>query len=205
MTAKGTTQIKSRQRVAERGEVFTAEREVNAMLDLVKPETERIDATFLEPSCGTGNFLAEILNRKLKAAEQQKHGVLRDRRMDMFASLSLLAVSSIYGIDIMADNVSESRQRLLDILCQWYETATRGLYPMRNGADGYLPSDELRKAWQYILEQNIQQGDFLKMQHPDTHEPLIIRQWLIDGHHIHYTDHRLSDLIHEPHKQLSLW
>ena len=58
-------QIKSRQRVTDHGEVFTAEREVNAMLDLVKQETERIDSTFLEPACGTGNFLVEILRRKL--------------------------------------------------------------------------------------------------------------------------------------------
>ena len=58
-------QIKSRQRVTEHGEVFTAEREVKAMCDLVKQETERIDSRFLEPACGTGNFLTEILARKL--------------------------------------------------------------------------------------------------------------------------------------------
>ena len=64
-------QIKSRERVAERGEVFTAEREVNAMLDLVKQETERIDSRFLEPACGTGNFLVEILRRKLEVVRRQ--------------------------------------------------------------------------------------------------------------------------------------
>ena len=60
-----TKQVKSRERVAEHGEVFTAEREVNAMLDLVKQETERVDSRFLEPACGDGNFVAEIRRCKL--------------------------------------------------------------------------------------------------------------------------------------------
>ena len=68
--AEEKSQIKSKERVRERGEVFTAEREVNAMLDLVKDETERIDSTFLEPACGDGNFLAEILRRKLAVCER---------------------------------------------------------------------------------------------------------------------------------------
>ena len=106
-------QIKSRQRVAERGEVFTAEREVNAMLDLVKQETERIDSRFLEPACGTGNFLAEILRRKLAV-------VLRmyQRQVAQVQLQSVIAVSNIYGIDIMMDNVEECRQRLQEILCE---------------------------------------------------------------------------------------
>lgn len=58
-------QVKSKQRVADHGEVFTNPREVNAMLDMVKQETERIDSRFLEPACGNGNFLAEVLRRKL--------------------------------------------------------------------------------------------------------------------------------------------
>jgi len=58
-------QVKSRQRVQDHGEVFTNEREVNAMLDMVKQETERIESRFLEPACGDGNFLAEVLRRKL--------------------------------------------------------------------------------------------------------------------------------------------
>jgi type I restriction-modification system DNA methylase subunit len=62
-------QVKSKQRVADHGEVLTSEREVNAMLDLVEQETERIDSRFLEPACGTGNFLAEILRRKLRVVE----------------------------------------------------------------------------------------------------------------------------------------
>lgn len=62
-------QVKSEERVINHGEVFTAEREVNAMLDLVKQETERIDSRFLEPACGDGNFLAAVLERKMNAAK----------------------------------------------------------------------------------------------------------------------------------------
>ena len=65
------SQTKSKQRVADHGEVFTSEREVNAMLDLVKHETERIDSRFLEPACGNGNFLAEILRRKLNVVKRR--------------------------------------------------------------------------------------------------------------------------------------
>lgn len=75
MTEVATSQIKSKERVAERGEVFTAEREVNAMLDLVKQETERIDSRFLEPACGNGNFLVEILRRKLSLVSNEQEMV----------------------------------------------------------------------------------------------------------------------------------
>ena len=95
-------QIKSRKRVAERGEVFTAEREVNAMLDLVKQETERIDSRFLEPACGTGNFLVEILRRKLEVIRRQYQKQLGELELQ-----TTIALSSIYGIDIMKDNVEE--------------------------------------------------------------------------------------------------
>lgn len=94
-------QIKTRERVKKHGEVFTAEREVNAMLDLVKDETEKIDSIFLEPACGNGNFLIKILERKLKVAKTGQE-VLR-------------CLASIYGIDIQEDNVIESRDRLKEM------------------------------------------------------------------------------------------
>src|SRR3990170_2808315 len=103
--------VKSKQRVADHGEVLTGKREVNAMLDLVKQETERIDSRFLEPACGTGNFLAEILERKLRVVEK------RYRRSTVeYERYTLLAVSSIYGIDLLQDNVAECRRRLLEIV-----------------------------------------------------------------------------------------
>lgn len=106
------TQIKSRKRVADFGEVYTNEREVNAMLDLVKEEAESITSTFLEPACGNGNFLVEILNRKLMTV-----GRLYGSDIELYRTHMVEAVTSIYGVDIQQDNVVESRQRLI-ALCK---------------------------------------------------------------------------------------
>lgn len=206
MNKTATNQIKSRKRVAEHGEVFTAEREVKAMLDMVKPETERIDSRFLEPACGNGNFLVEILRRKLSAVENLKHMWHRDKIAEKMADNSVLAASSIYGIDIMQDNVEESRVRMLSTLSEWYEKATTGLYPLRDGINGMKPTPELIEAWNFILYHNIMRGDFLTMTHPETKEPLKVYQWNIDGQKIEYTDYLLSDLVNgnKP-RQLMLW
>lgn len=101
-------QTKSKNRVADFGEVFTNEREVNAMLDLVKHETERIDSRFLEPACGDGNFLAEVLRRKL-AVVRSRYG----KNPDDYERYSVIAVSSIYGVELLEDNTKECRKRLL--------------------------------------------------------------------------------------------
>lgn len=108
-------QVISKKRIAEHGEVFTSEREVNAMLDLVKQETERIDSRFLEPACGTGNFLTEILNRKLNVVEAKY-----SKSQLEFERSVVSAVSSVYGIDIQADNVIECRKRLFDMVDKRY-------------------------------------------------------------------------------------
>mgnify|MGYP000267268071 FL=1 len=100
-------QVKSRQRVADHGEVFTAEREVRAMCDLVKSETERIESRFLEPACGNGNFLTEVLRRKL-AVVKSRYG----KNPSDYERYSVLEVTSIYGVDILADNAQECRERL---------------------------------------------------------------------------------------------
>ena len=112
-------QVKSRERVQKHGEVFTAPREVNAMLDLVKNETERLDSRFLEPACGDGNFLVEILRRKLAVANSnyQKHQSQLQYEKD-----AILAISSIYGIDILPDNAQECRVRLLEIFKEQYQS-----------------------------------------------------------------------------------
>ena len=103
-------QARSKQRIADHGEVFTAEREVNAMLDLVKQETERIDSRFLEPACGNGNFLAEILRRKL-AVVKSRYG----KNADDYERYAVIAVTSIYGVEILQDNAQECRERLFEI------------------------------------------------------------------------------------------
>lgn len=155
-------QIKSRQRVAERGEVFTAEREVNAMLDLVKQETERIDSRFLEPACGNGNFLVEILRRKLEVVKRQYQKQLGELELQ-----TTIALSSIYGVDIMKDNVEECCQRLLDIVCNWYAE----VHPQQKAA-----SEKLKATWSYLLHRNILWGDALTLREPVGEKATVIEK-----------------------------
>ena len=155
-------QIKSRERVVERGEVFTAEREVNAMLDLVKQETERIDSRFLEPACGTGNFLVEILRRKLEVIKRQYQKQLGELELQ-----TTIALSCIYGIDIMKDNVEECCQRLLDIVCRWYSE----VHPLQKA-----PSQKLSAVWSYLLHRNILWGDALTLREPVSQDANIIEK-----------------------------
>lgn len=136
------SQIKSRERVTKFGEVFTAPREVNAMLELVKPETEKVGSRFLDPACGEGAFLVEILRRKLDAAK--KGGCFEYERM------SILAVMNVFGIDIQPDNVETARRRLFDIWLtdfqDWFQ---------------YEPTDARMNRIRMILKRNIVCGDFL--------------------------------------------
>lgn len=106
--------VKSKQRVADHGEVFTPPWMVDAMLDLVKDETERIDARFLEPACGSGNFIARILQRKLAAVELKYGKSDFDRR-----HFALYALMCIYGIELLADNVAECRENALEIFADY--------------------------------------------------------------------------------------
>ena len=138
-------QVKSKQRVADHGEVFTAAREVNAMLDLVKPETERVDSRFLEPACGEGAFLTEILRRKL-AAVKSRYG----KSPCDYERYAVAAVASIYGVDILADNVQVCRKKLFAI---W-----DGEYTARMKSEA---SDACRAAVRSILRKNILCGDAL--------------------------------------------
>jgi hypothetical protein len=108
-------QVKSKKRVNDHGEVLTSEREVNAMLDLVKDETERIDSRFLEPACGDGNFLAEILRRKLQAVKNSYNNNHLEHE-----KYAILAFTSIYGIDILLDNVEDCISRLFNIFNDEY-------------------------------------------------------------------------------------
>src|SRR5574344_1973242 len=132
-------QVKSKKRVAEHGEVFTSEREVNAMLDLVKDETLRIESRFLEPACGDGNFLAEILRRKLAVVKKKYRRFPAD-----FEKYSVLAVTSVYGVDIMRDNVEACRKRLYKIWDKDYKSICK-----------QDVNEDCRKSVQFILERNI--------------------------------------------------
>ena len=157
-----TGQVRTRQRIADHGEVFTSTREVNAMLDLVKDETERIDSRFLEPACGHGNFLAAILERKLDVVEQR----YKSSQLE-FERYAVLAVSSSYGIDLLEDNVRQARERLLKIVSSRYSR----LFPS-------TMKTEFLKAVSFILERNIVVGDALEMTiAKDSKIPIVFSEW----------------------------
>ena len=149
------SQIKSKERVAVHGEVFTGEREVNAMLDLVQPETERLESRFLEPACGDGNFLAEILRRKLKVALKASKYKGKLFTAD-YEKKAILALCSIYGVELLQDNTEICRERLFNI---WNKEYTKR---MKTEA-----SDTARNVARYVLKKNILCGDTLTMKKAD--------------------------------------
>ena len=148
--------VKSKQRVADHGEVFTPAWMVEAMLDLVKDETERIDARFLEPACGSGNFMIQILQRKLAAVELRYGKSDFERR-----HYALFGLMCIYGIELLADNIAECRGNVLEVF------------------SGYLQLDEaddLSLAALHVLSHNLVHGDALTMR--DTSgDPITFAEW----------------------------
>lgn len=172
-------QVKSKQRVVDHGEVFTNEREVNAMLDMVKQETERIDSRFLEPACGDGNFLAEILRRKLAVVTQRYNSNPRD-----WEKYAFVATSSIYGVELLADNAADCRMRLLSILEAAWVKATKA-----KGDPRFLP------AIAYVLSRNILNGNALTMKTTDD-EPIIFSEWaLVTADKVKRRDFRLDEML----------
>lgn len=148
--------VRSRERVADHGEVFTPEWLVDAMLDLVKDETERIDSRFLEPACGSGNFLVRIMQRKLAAVELKFGKSDFERR-----HYALLAVMCTYGIELLADNIAECRANMLEILADYLKLDE---------------PDDLFRAASYVLSQNLVHGDALTMCNHEG-EPITFAEW----------------------------
>jgi len=184
-------QIVSRLRVAKHGEVFTAPREVNAMLDLVKQETERIESRFLEPACGTGNFLAEILRRKLAVVAKRYRRSPCEWRFNAFTALS-----SLYGIDILADNVAACRERLLDIALGAFRAP-----PPEGGCPREPPEnapEAFTAAMRFVLSKNIIHGDALTLRHVDGPGGFIVfPEWSpLAGFNIQRRDFRFDSLTH---------
>ena len=178
-------QVKSKKRVEDHGEVFTSEREVNAMLDLVIHETERIDSKFLEPACGTGNFLVEILKRKLTVVERK----YKERQLQ-YEQYAVIAVSSIYGIDILQDNVNECRERLFQIIDNQYNT----LY-------GSICKANFKKTVRFILSRNILWGDALNLKTPDEKaEAIIFSEWSAVDFDVKRRDFMLAFLLNKSHQ-----
>lgn len=151
-----TKLVKSKQRVADHGEVFTPEWMVKAMLDLVKDESERIDSRFLEPACGSGNFLVEVLKRKLAAVELKYGKSDFDKQ-----HYAILAVMCVYGIELLPDNIAECRASLLKIFGEYLNVG---------------PKDDIYRAAYYVLSQNLVHGDAMAML-ANGARPIVFPEW----------------------------
>ena len=181
------SQTKSKERVRDHGEVFTAEREVKAMCDLVKEECERIDSRFLEPACGDGNFLAEILERKLGAVALKYKSSPAD-----YEKNAVLAATSIYGVDILQDNVAACRARMFEIWNKHYTAHCKSYC-----------NEQTREAVKFIFQKNIVCGNALSLQcvddmGEDTAEPIIFSEWsFVSDSLIKRRDFRFDVLLKE--------
>lgn len=184
-------QIKSKQRVADHGEVFTNEREVKAMCDLVGDEVKKIDSTVLEPACGEGNFLIEILSRKLETVRE-----LYANTKAKYDLNSVIAVSSLYGVDILGDNVTICRQNLFNL---WQDAYIQTI--------GEKPEKKLRDTVSRILELNIIRGNTLstKLVNDDTNdtdEPIVFSEWkFTDRGYVFRIENRYDTMLGEDNPQ----
>lgn len=188
MNSSPQKQVKSKKRVADHGEVFTAGREVNAMLDLVAHETERIDSRFLEPACGNGNFLVEVLRRKLDQVDK-RYG----RSQNEWERYAIIAISSIYGVDILEDNAQECRDRLFNIFAERYAQFKANC------------KEEFNSSIRFVLKRNILWGDALDFTNPKTKEPIVFSEWsATTGRLIKRRDYIFKFLVEKTH-QFSLF
>jgi len=183
-TINNDKQVKSKKRVTDHGEVFTNQREVNAMLDLVKHETERIDSKFLEPACGNGNFLAEVLTRKLTVVDSRY-----SKSQIEWERYSVIAVSSIYGVDILEDNAQECRGRLLGIYTEWYSKTFKQV------------NNDCIRSVRFLLSRNILWGDALDFTNPETKQPIIFSEWsAVNGSMLKRRDYMFKFLVEKTHQ-----
>lgn len=171
-------QIKSKKRVSDFGEVFTNQREVKAMCDLVKDETQRIDSRFLEPACGEGVFLIEILTRKLKSIKNN------------WIINSLIAISNIYGIDIMKDNCEICRRNLYEI---WFEEY-KNKFENQN--------EKLKDFVKFILSKNIICGNTLSNycvdeNQKETQELICFSDWKFINNYVYRKEFAFKNLLNE--------
>lgn len=182
-------QVKSKQRVADHGEVFTNEREVKAMCDLVKAETERIESRFLEPACGEGAFLTEILRRKL-AVVKSRYG----KSPFDYERYAVMALSSLYGVELLPDNAEICRQGLFEIWDKEYTANAKG-----------QANDQCRETARFILRKNILCGDALTMLQADG-SPIIFAEWnFVTGNQVKRRDYALDELLSGHEEQMSIF
>ena len=184
-------QVKSKERVRDHGEVLTAEREVTAMLDMVHHELIRTDSRFLEPACGTGNFLTPIYEKKLTTIKK-RYG----KSQLEFERYAVVATGSIYGIDILQDNVKLCRKRLFTIFDELYTA----LYKKKS-------KDAVREVTQFILNRNILWGDALSLktmaQQP---KPIVFSEWSpVHGSMIKRRDFSFEELMPDNNRNADLF
>lgn len=179
--------------------MFTNEREVNAMLDMVRQETERIESRFLEPACGDGNFLAEVLRRKLAVVRSRYRKSLPE-----YERYAFVAVASLYGIDILADNAQECRERLYRLVEADYQAVCRQCLEAS-------PTPGFLEAIRFVLTRDILCGNALSLKAvdasgQDTAEPIILSEWSLVGDRVKRRDFRLDEMLDGGStEQLSLW
>ena len=172
--------IKSKDRISNFGEVFTSEKEVNAMLNLVESETQRIDSRFLEPACGDGNFLAEILLRKIYEVKR-----IYGKNEFELQKATFTAVSSLYGIDLLHDNVCQCRKRLFNVV---KESITSRLKKKN--------TKKLLEVIDFVLNKNIVHGDALNLTLPNSESPIVFTEWsFTKGSMVKRTDYKMSNLL----------
>ena len=173
-----TKLTKSKQRVRDHGEVFTPDFIVDDMLNLVYNETQRIESRFLEPACGDGNFLIKILERKLDVVEKN----YKVNQFD-YEKYSLVAVSSLYGVELLADNTIKARERLYEYFVLRYKKVFKKKI-----------SEEFLKNIQFLFAKNIIQGNALTLK--DTNDnPIVFSEWsLANGKKVKRRDFQYSDL-----------
>jgi len=175
--------VPNRQRVIDHGEVFTPPDLVRDMLDLVRHECERIDSRVLEPACGDGNFLAEVLRRKLATVDR-----LNARNRQKWERDAVLAVCSLYGIDLLPDNVAACRDRLLKIVASTHAERFNELLP-----------DPARRALAFILSRNIVHGDALTLLTVEN-QPIVFSEWSpVNGTMLKRRDFAYGHLIDHSH------
>ncbi|KAK0333400.1 hypothetical protein LTR94_020981 [Friedmanniomyces endolithicus] len=153
--------IKSKKRVADHGEVFTPPWLVEKMLDLVKGETERIDARFLEPACGSGNFLVPVLQRKLAAVEAKFGKSAFEKR-----HYALLALMCCYGIELLPDNIAECRANMLEVFAEYLNLTD--------------DADETYRTASFVLSLNLVHGDAMTMRDMNG-APISVVEWAYLG------------------------
>ena len=172
-------QIKDKSRVSNFGEVLTSKREVLDMLNLVNTETSRLDSRFLEPACGDGNFLIEVLNFKLDILEKNY-----SKNQYEFEKFSIQIFTSVYGIDILEDNIISARERLFN---QYFDLYNKKFKSNIN--------QKLLDCIKYILKLNLVHADALSLKNVKNDKFIIFSEWSLVNDKMKRRDFEFKNLI----------